>query len=416
MPRGLYLCYFGLREPLVQTQVLPYLRELVRGGASMSLLTFEPDTEGNWTAEWRHRLLSEGIDWDMLRYHKRPTLPATIYDIIAGAWRAARIVRRGRADLLHARSHVGAAIGALAKTLTGVPLIFDVRGLMAEEYADSGNWRENGFLFRLTKLAERWLYRSADGFVVLTERARQLLFPKGAGEKPVEVIPCCVSAERIAARSDRDEVRRELGVSDRTVFVYAGALGGYYLTSETAELLATARENDARTYALVLTHSPTAPMTAELERCGFTRDDYRVIRVSPEEVPRYLSAADVVLLIVRPSQARKAMSPTKFAEYLAARLPVIATAGIGDLDVHIEEGRLGVLLRSLDREAYRDALQIIESLRCDPDLAERCRREARTRYDLETVGGALYRRLHSAVRQKENAPTALANIGALSNR
>ena len=25
MRRSLYLCYFGLREPLVQTQVLPYL-------------------------------------------------------------------------------------------------------------------------------------------------------------------------------------------------------------------------------------------------------------------------------------------------------------------------------------------------------------------------------------------------------
>jgi len=30
--RTLYLCYFGLREPLVQTQVLPYLRQLSRSG------------------------------------------------------------------------------------------------------------------------------------------------------------------------------------------------------------------------------------------------------------------------------------------------------------------------------------------------------------------------------------------------
>ena len=26
MPKTLYLCYFGLREPLVQTQVIPYLQ------------------------------------------------------------------------------------------------------------------------------------------------------------------------------------------------------------------------------------------------------------------------------------------------------------------------------------------------------------------------------------------------------
>lgn len=401
MTRALYVCYFGLREPLVQTQVLPYLRELVRGGVAMSLLTFESEANGVWTEEWRERLRRDGIDWQMLRYHKRPTLPATLFDIVAGAWLAAKIVRRERVDLLHARSHVGAAIGALAKKLTGQPtsarLLFDVRGFLPEEYVDSGNWRKGGVLFRWTKAAERWLYDSADGFVVLTESARKTLFPNGAAGKPVEVIPCCVSAERIAPRSDREAVRKELGVSDRIVFVYVGALGGYYLTRETAELLAVARESDARVYALVLTQGPAAPMVAELERLGFTAADYRVMRAAPEEVPRFLGAADVSLSLIRSSFARIPSSPTKFAEYLAAGLPVISTAGIGDLDAHIEEGRVGVLLRSLNREAYVDALHAIDALRRDPELPERCRQVARTRYDLETVGGARYRRIYESV-------------------
>ncbi len=397
MTRALYLCYFGVREPLVQTQVLPYLRELVRGGVAMSLLTFEPDPGGAWPAAWRERLQREGIDWHMLRYHKRPTLPATLFDIMAGAWRAAGIVRRGNIGVLHARSHVGAAIGALAKKLTGAQLIFDVRGFLPEEYVDSGNWPKDGALFRLTKAAERSLYRSADAFVVLTENARQTLFPNGAGGKPVEVIPCCVSPERIAPRSDRDAVREQLGVSDRVVHVYIGALGGYYLLRETVELLAAARENDARTFALVLTHGPAAPIEAELERHGFTGADYRVTWAEPADVPMYLGASDVALSIIRPSYARIASSPTKFAEYLAAGLPVISTAGIGDLDGHIEEGRSGVLLRGLDREAYLEAVRAIEILRRDPGLGERCRQEARARYDLETVGGARYRRLYEAL-------------------
>ena len=395
--RSLYLCYFGLREPLVQTQVLPYLRELVRGGVAMSLLTFEPDAQGTWTTEWRERLRREGIDWHMLRYHKRPTLPATLFDILAGAWRAAGIVRREHVDLLHARSHVGAAIGALAKKLTGARLIFDVRGFLPEEYVDSGNWRKDGALFRLTKAAERWLLKSADGFVVLTESARKTLFGSSADGKPVEVIPCCVSADRIAPRSDRDAVRKELGVSDRTVFVYIGALGGCYLTREMAEFLAVARESDPRVYALVLTQGAGATILAELERLGFTADDFRVMHAEAEDVPKFLCAADVSLSILRPSYARIASSPTKFAEYLAAGLPVISTAGIGDLDAHIEEGRVGVVLRSLDREAYVEAVRAIETLRRDPDLAERCRHEARTRYDLETVGGARYRRLYETL-------------------
>ena len=401
--RALYICYFGLREPLVQTQVLPYLRELVAGGIGMSLLTFEPNLKRRWDAEsiadWRQRLRSEGIEWHLLPYHKRPSLPATLYDIVAGAWRAAAIARRGRIDLLHGRSHVGAAIGALAKRLTGARLIFDVRGFLAEEYVDSGNWPAGGLLYRLTKAAERWLYRAADGFVVLTERARETLFPEGASGRLVEVIPCCVDPERFAAAAarDRDSIRRELGLGGRRVFVYLGVMGGYYLIRETAELLAAAREQDRHTYALVLTQGSPVPMTAELQRLGFSNDDYRVLQVEPTDVPAYLCAADVALCLIRPSYARRAMSPTKFAEYLAAGLPVIASAGIGDLDAHITEARAGVLLETFEHSAYIEAIRAVEHLQGGPGLAERCRGEVQARYDLHAVGGERYYRLYKAV-------------------
>ncbi len=401
--RALYVCYFGLREPLVQTQVLPYLRELVAGGIGMSLLTFEPHLKERWDAEsiagWRRRLRDEGIEWHRMAYHKRPSPPATVYDIFAGAWRAAAIARRENIAVFHGRSHVGAAIGALAKRLTGGRLIFDIRGFLAEEYADSGNWRADGLLYRLTKMAERWLCRTADGFVVLTERARETIFPEGTAGRPLEVIPCCVDHQRFAAtgKVDRDAIRGELGLDGRLVFVYVGALGGYYLIPETAELLAAAREEDARVYALVLTQSSPVPMSDALTRLGFSNDDYRVIHASPDEVPRYLRAADVALSLIRPSYARRAMSPTKFAEYLAAGLPVIASSGIGDLDAHIEQARTGVLLRTFDRAAYADAFRAVEELLRDPDLAGRCRVEAHARYDLHTVGGVRYRRLYDAV-------------------
>ena len=64
------MCYFGLREPLVQTQVLPYLRALVAGGIRVSLLTFEPQFEKRWSAEELHEqtqtLAAQGISWHWL--------------------------------------------------------------------------------------------------------------------------------------------------------------------------------------------------------------------------------------------------------------------------------------------------------------------------------------------------------------
>ena len=93
--RTLYLCYFGLREPLVQTQVLPYLRQLSLAGIKVHLLTFEPGLTENSGGEaeldnQRKKLLTEGIKWFSLPYHKSPSLPATAFDIFAGARFAAR--------------------------------------------------------------------------------------------------------------------------------------------------------------------------------------------------------------------------------------------------------------------------------------------------------------------------------------
>ena len=47
----LYLCYFGLREPLVQTQVLPYLRQIIKENLKVSILTFETKPKETWTQE-----------------------------------------------------------------------------------------------------------------------------------------------------------------------------------------------------------------------------------------------------------------------------------------------------------------------------------------------------------------------------
>ncbi len=119
--RTLYVCYFGLREPLVQTQVLPYLRQLKSEQVQVSLLTFEPRLNEVWSkdelAKQRAALNAEGISWHYLKYHKWPSLPATIYDMAAGAFTILGIMGREGVSVLHARNHVPAVMCAVARKL-----------------------------------------------------------------------------------------------------------------------------------------------------------------------------------------------------------------------------------------------------------------------------------------------------------
>lgn len=402
--RSLYLCYFGLREPLVQTQVLPYLRELVHGGIEIELMTFEPGWPASWTLEdkrsWEVRLKKDGINWTALRYHKRPSLPATLYDVLAGTVKIVREHRHRPIDVLHARGYVPAVMGAMARRVTGSRLIFDIRGLMPEEYVDAGVWPAGGMLYRVTKAAERWLMASADGFVVLTEKARELLFPGAIDDdghgRPVEVIPCCVDFTRFEAQGHltREDERRELGLEGRRVMVYVGALGGWYLTEEMAELLATAHRQDSSTFSLILTQSDPEMIGRPLRRKGIKDGDFLIRKVSAPEVPRYLKAADIAISLIKPCYSKLSSSPTKIAEYLASGLPVISNAGIGDLDEMIEGERVGVILGSLDQAGYSDGLARISALQLDPELAARCRDVAEKRFSLHKVGGENYRQLY----------------------
>src|SRR5438445_12356497 len=81
----LYICYLGITEPLVQTQVIPYLEGLASAGCSVALLTFEPrPLSEREHRSFRHPLRNRNIEWRTLRYHKRPALPATLTDIVIG--------------------------------------------------------------------------------------------------------------------------------------------------------------------------------------------------------------------------------------------------------------------------------------------------------------------------------------------
>jgi glycosyltransferase involved in cell wall biosynthesis len=311
-------------------------------------------------------------------------------------------------------------MGAIAKRSVQAKLLFDIRGFFPEEYVDAGVWPKGGYLYRGAKAVERRLFKAADAFVVLTESARTILFEKAQEMdrqgRPVEVIPCCVDLRRFekGAGPSRKDIRRKLNLTDRRVIVYVGALGGWYLTKEMAELLAVGHRQDEKTFSLILTQSPPEMLEEHLRRHGVSKESYLIRKVAPVDVPCYLRASDIALSFIKPCYSKLSSSPTKIAEYLASGLPVICNSGIGDVDEVIEEDRVGVLVNEFNAERYLTALQEITVLSEDRGLAGRCRASAVKRFDLLSVGGARYRRLYRRL-YEGNAKQEEERDGELKN-
>jgi glycosyltransferase involved in cell wall biosynthesis len=417
--RTLYVCYFGLREPLVQTQVIPYLRQLQSEDVRTSLLTFEPRLD-SWSADeiskQRAVLQSQGITWHCLKYHKWPSLPATIYDMAIGAGTVLRIMGREGVSILHARNHVPGVMCAVAKKIKGGQLVFDIRGFMPEEYTDAGVWPENGYLYRGLKRVERYLLRASDAFVLLTEKARDIVFP-GCSDvdnlgRPIEVIPCCVDFERFESVENvsRKSLREELKLTNRRVIVYLGSFGGWYMTDEMTDFLAVAHKQDSATFSMILTQSPRQIVIDRLASLGIEPKDFLVSQVTPDEVPRYLKAADIAISFIKPCYSKQSSSPTKIAEYLASGLPIICNAGVGDLDKLIVENRVGALIRDFTPEAYLKALDDVDAMRRDETLSDRLRSVARCEFDLSDVGRTRYRRLYERLIKRTQASPAISDL------
>jgi glycosyltransferase involved in cell wall biosynthesis len=401
---ALYLCYYNIDEPLVQSQVVPYVRALAARGHEMHLLTFEPVAPSRPKAcRLRRDLAAVGIRWHWLRYHKRPSLPATLYDIGLGTVYGGWLCLRHRIKLVHARSHVPGVMALALKRLFRRTMLFDFRGQLAEEYADAGHWSRASVPYRLTRWMERRLLWAADGVVVLTERMRgQLLaearVPEGRRGN-ITVIPCCVDTQLYATCRDLGRrYRQERGWTDRRVLLYLGKLSERYMPQEMARFAAWAIRSEPGFYFQIVTQGDARMLLARLAELGVDERSYDVRRVLHTEVPMLLAAADATLSFIGGEASKRAVSPTKVGESLACGVPVVSSAGVGDLDGIIEKNRLGVIVPDFTDEGLQRSLAELRDLLGDPDLAERCRGYVDRELSLAEVGGPRYARLYALLR------------------
>lgn len=401
----LYISYNGMLDPLGQTQVIPYLRGLSNQGVRFTLLSFERDAaftgDGPLRCEELRRQLAEtGIEWHCLRYHRKPSLPATIYDVVNGVRYGRMLVRRNGIEMVHARSQIAATIALGLKKRGGLKMIFDVRGLMAEEYVDAGHWRAGSIPYRLTKAMESRAFAAADGIVTLTEKIWPLIRDwKGLRNRDVnhEVVPCCTDLEVFRySEEDRARVRTELDLQDRFVLVYSGSVGGWYLADKMADLFVELIKMKPNSHFLWLTGGPGKLIEDLMSERGIKAGQFSVRTVKPVDVPGYLCAADVGIAFYKPAFSRLATSPVKLAEYLACGLPVIINAGVGDSDEFVADQKLGAVVNGFNETEYRRALLEIEDL-ASAETRNRARQAAERFFDVRRVGVERYARLYEKV-------------------
>ncbi len=404
---ALYISYDGALEPLGQSQVIPYLEGLAREGICFTLITFEKlaDLRKNEEVQQiRERLDRSGIHWIKLRYHKCPTLTATAWDVLIGSLAGLWTVFRTRAQIVHARSYVAGAMALVITAITNTRFIFDMRGFWPEERVEGNIWRANGLLYRLSKILERWLFARADEVVVLTEKAKETLTATPYRsllrlDSHITVIPCCVDTSRFSLHNlNEGNLINALGLKPDSYLVYVGSLVAWYLLDEMLDFFSLAKNSRPSLQFLILNRGEHNLVKERAAKRELGPHDLVIVEAKPQDVPVYLTNALAGICFKKPSFSTKGSSPIKFAEFLAAGLPVVVNEEVGDADQFVYRNKVGVVVTRFTQDEYnRRWSALVDLLQSDNDLRHRCRIAVETQLSLQS-GVRKYSEIYS---QKE---------------
>lgn len=242
---------------------------------------------------------------------------------------------------VYARSFIGSMWARrLARKLNAVS-IFDVRGLVGLEKQFGKSSSVKSQLLSYLELRES---NQVDRVCTVSQNLKQYL-SRQTSRQDIIVIPSCVDDDRacfdVAAR---DEIRNALGLDQTDILLcYSGGTSAWQRIGDIVSLLKEICLANPKCKALFLTTS-FQEVSRLIEGVQFPSGRAFVHSCAHNEVHRYLSAADVGLIMRHNTIVNNVASPVKVGEYLACGLPVILTHGIGDYSDLLPAAGVGLLL------------------------------------------------------------------------
>jgi glycosyltransferase involved in cell wall biosynthesis len=385
-PHVLYIAYWGAAEPLGQSLVVPAVKRLAERGVTCTLLTFEKTEDLDRKMELaaiRDSLEGSGVKWIPLRYHKRPRIPATAFDLVHGILRGIWSVLSSGPDIIHARTFAGGLMGLVLAPMLGARLVYHNEGFYPDEQVDGGVWKPGSLQHRIAQHLEQRMYARAAGIVALSERARdQIEHMTAVARKgtPVIVVPSCVDLNHFrAARPESPRTQTGLRL------IYIGSVGGRYILDRIGRFAAIASEMAGGVQLRVLTRAEPDVATSMLKRSGLSQRTWSMAAVSRDRMPEELANQDAGLFFLARGSSEHGCSPTKIGEYWAMGLPVVTTPNVSDIDAIIHRDQVGVIIHDHSDAEYRRAAAELRLLLSDSSLASRCRRAAEKYYSLDSA-------------------------------
>ncbi len=168
----------------------------------------------------------------------------------------------------------------------------------------------------------------------------------GTTPEKISVIPCTADHRKFYFNPDiRAEMRNKLGLNNRFVLVFPGGVGYWHYSDKVFEVVSLLMRHYSDIYFLMLTPNVNEA-NALAEKANLAHGSYLIRNVRHSDVPLYLQAADMGMLLRERHPINEVAAPTKFAEYIMSGLPVMISDNIGDYSDFVKSKRVGIVFNN----------------------------------------------------------------------
>jgi colanic acid biosynthesis glycosyl transferase WcaI len=169
---------------------------------------------------------------------------------------------------------------------------------------------------------EKFLYHKAEHISVISKNFRQVLLKKGIRNSKIKTIPVWADPDEIYPMQKQNAFRREHGLEDKFVVMYAGNIG---LTSCLEDVLDAAEIlRDQKDIQFVMVGEGVKKESLETEVCAKQLTNVLFLPFQPREIfSEMLAAADLSLVTLNSSAAFSSL-PSKIFNVMASARPLLA--------------------------------------------------------------------------------------------
>ncbi len=312
------------------------------------------------------------------KFRSGPSLRKPLLDLLLSV-KLDQVVREHDIQLIHCHNYEAPVAAFPVRKLRRVPVLYHSHNTMSDEFYTYFRLKIPQVLARgAAHLMDRFIPRRADFVIAINRKVEEFLVRMGTDPRKIRFLPPGIDYGE-PARPDETALRREFGLGDGPLIIYAGNLDGYQRLDLLLDALPDVFDRHPSARWVVLTSSSPVELHKEVRKRGMARQVTVIERLSFERIKEVFAVGAVA---VNPRVSWSGY-PIKLLNYMAAGLPVVA---FEDAAPPIEDGVNGFLVPAGDVRRYGERIARLLGNREEAAwMGAQARKTALVRYSWERI-------------------------------